>query len=192
MIEQKLTSVEIRRWVHRFVGLAVLVLLLTGVLVTFPDVRTVLIGGRGQLLSDIHMWTSVILIGAPIVALVMNGKEIFQNLKKRMFNAKTHTWRRYHLSLTVVAGVAMSLIGCVLLIDSKMIELPIVMMDVFFWLHLAGAWLLGSVLLIHLWMAHRGIARTLKQWCGLDKKEKARKARMKNRTSSRSSQDVAL
>ncbi len=191
MSEKKITSFEIRRWVHRFVGTAVLVLLLTGALVTFPDVRTALIGGRGQLLSDIHMWIGFILIGAPIVALFMNGKEIYENIRQRMFEAETHTWRRYHLSLTICISTLMALIGCILLIDSKVIELPIVIMDLFFWIHLAGAWLLGGVLIIHLWMARRGIVRTLKQWFGLDKKEKARKARMKNRAAARSGQSVA-
>ena len=73
----------------------------------------------------------------------------------------------------------MATTGAILLFDSHIIELPIVFMDAFFWLHLAGAWILGMTLPVHLWMSRRGIAHTLKRWCGLDKRPQDKKAKEK-------------
>ena len=165
-----MTPYEVRKWVHRFVGMAALILVSTGTLVTLPDFRNLVIGGHGQMLSDIHMWIGFLFISAPIVALITRGREIFENLKKRLIDAPKMTWRRFHLGLTVFSGTLMSITGGVLLFDSKIVELPILLMDVFFWFHLAGAWILGLTLPIHLVMARKGIVRTFKKWFRLDKK----------------------
>ena len=167
--------IEVRRWVHRIIGTAALVLICTGTLVTFPDFRNALIGGHGQTLSDVHMWLGFIFVFAPIVGLMISGKQILANIKKRVVDAKKMTWRRFHLSLTIFSGSLMATTGGILLFDSTITELPIVFMDAFFWLHLAGAWILGMTLPIHLWMSRRGIVHTLKKWCGLDKNGKQKK-----------------
>lgn len=165
-----MTPYETRRWVHRFVGSAALVLISSGTLVTLPDFRTATIGGHGQLLSAVHMWLGFIFIASPLVALLVAGKTIMENLKKRIIDAEQMSWRRFHLSLTLCSGTLMASTGAVLLFDSLVAELPIVMMDVLFWFHLAGAWILGLTLPVHLWMARKGIARTLKQWFGTSRR----------------------
>lgn len=164
-----MTPYETRRWVHRFVGSAALVLISSGTLVTLPDFRTTVIGGHGQLLSDLHMWLGFIFIAAPVVALLVAGKTILENLRKRIVDAEQMSWRRFHLTLTLCSGTLMASTGSVLLFDSLVAELPVGIMDILFWFHLAGAWILGMTLPIHLWMARFGIARTLKQWLGLEK-----------------------
>lgn len=168
--------IDVRRWVHRFVGAAALVLISTGTLVTFPDFRSAVIGGNGQLLSDMHMWIGFLFISAPIAALLIKGKDILSNLKKRIIDAKRMTWRRFHLTLTIISGSLMTITGGILLIDSHIVELSTFLMDIFFFLHLTGAWILGLTLPVHLFMSRRGIAHTLKKWLGMDKKTMDKKS----------------
>lgn len=127
------------------------------------------------MLSDVHMWLGFIFVSAPIFGLMIAGKQILANVKKRVIDANKMTWRRFHLSLTIFSGSLMATTGAILLFDSHIVELPVSLMDIFFWFHLAGAWILGMTLPVHLWMSRRGIVHTLKRWCGLNKRSQDKK-----------------
>lgn len=160
---------KVRRWVHRISGSAALVLLITGTLVSLPDLRTALIGGQGQLLSDIHLWLGLVFVSTPIIALFYSKGSIIENIKKRIFASKKIHWRRIHLSLVMCATVLLGLTGPIMWIDSIW-EYPVVVMDAIFLVHLSLAWVVGLVLPAHLYMARKGIARVLRNWFGLDNK----------------------
>ncbi len=160
---------KVRRWVHRISGSAALVLLTTGTLVALPDLRTAVIGGQGQVLSDIHLWLGLVFVSTPILALLYSKGSIAENIKKRVLSSKKIHWRRIHLSVALCSAFMLGLTGPIMWIDSIW-EYPVVVMDAIFLVHLSLAWVVGLVLPVHLFMARKGIARVLISWFGRDKK----------------------
>ncbi len=164
----------IRRWVHRISGTAVLVLLVTGTLVTLPDLRTAVIGGQGRILSDIHLWIGLAFVLAPLMGLLYSKGSIIKNIARRLLDSSKIHWRRIHPSTALISGMMMCLTGPIMWLDSIW-EYPVIVMDGVFLVHLTFAWVLGLALPMHLVMARRGIGRTIKKWAGIDKNQSGQK-----------------
>jgi cytochrome b subunit of formate dehydrogenase len=160
---------EVRRWVHRNNSTAAMILLTSGTFVAYPDFRTAVLGGHGQLLSDIHFFTGLAFVTAPLLALVWTRGSVTENLKKRLFGSGKVHWRRIHLGVVLFSCCLLAMTGPVMWLDSVQ-PLPVVLMDVLFLIHTSFAWVVGLALPLHLWMARRSIVRISKQWLGLKKK----------------------
>ncbi len=166
---------EVRRWVHRSNGTLAILLLFTGGLVTFPDVRAALIGGWGQMLSDVHVFSGFIFVTVPLLALLWKGSDLLDNLKKRILSSNKVHWRRVHLGVALLSASIMALTGPVMWLDARF-EFPVLIMDVIFFIHLTAAWVVGLSLPLHLWMARHAIARTGRKWLGFGKSASEPKA----------------
>ncbi len=168
----KIKPFEFRRWVHRLNGTAAIILLITGTLVTLPDLRIAIYGSGGKVLSDVHVWTGAVFVSVPLLVLLSSGGSVLSNLKKRIFGSKTVHWRRVHLTVSLFSCFMMGLTGPIMWADS-MWELPIALMDLLFLIHLSCAWIVGLTLPLHLWMARGAIVRVSKSWLGLNRKTQA-------------------
>jgi Ni,Fe-hydrogenase I cytochrome b subunit len=153
-----------------------MILLTTGTFVAYPDFRTAVMGGHGQLLSDIHFFTGMAFVVAPLMALLFTRGTVTENLKKRLLGSTKVHWRRVHLGISLLSCCVMAVTGPVIWLDSVQ-PMSVGLMDALFLLHTSFAWLLGLLLPMHLWMARRSIVRTGKQWLGLNNKP-ARIARL--------------
>ena len=154
---------EIRRWVHHTNGTAAVVLLITGTLITIPDLRTALVGGYGKIMSDIHSWTGLAFVCVPLFVLIFARDSLLTNLKKRIFDAKKIHWRRVHLSISLFSGTMLAVSGSLIWFDTVW-ELPIPLMDVLFLAHTTFAWAIGLALPVHLWVARRSIMRNTQKF----------------------------
>ncbi len=163
MWSSRVKPVQVRRWVHHCIACAAVVLLTSGTLITMPDLRSFLIGGRGQVLSDIHMWTGLSFIAVPTVGLLLAGGPVLRNLARRVFSAPNTLWRRLHLGLSLAAGCVLGLSGSTIWVDS-LYELPVRFMDGVFLVHLSGAWVTGLALPVHLFMARKAIVRSVRRY----------------------------
>ena len=157
---------DTQRWIHRVNSTAALVLLITGVMHTLPDIRSLLIGGYGRLIADIHLWTAAVFICSPILGLMLNGGSILNNVRIRVFKDPVWHWRRINLTCTVTICFSQACAGTMIWIDT-MYPLPLAALDVLFFVHHIGAWYIGLMLPVHLWMARRAIVRIIRGWFGL-------------------------
>ncbi len=162
MWNSQIKAVEVRRWVHHGIACAAIVQLTSGTLITIPELRSLVIGGRGQALSDIHMWTGICFVALPTAGVLLAGGSLLRNLKKRVFSGPNTPWRRLHLGLSLAAGCVLALSGSIIWIDS-LHELPVRFIDAVFLVHLSGAWTIGLLLPLHLWMARTAIVRATRR-----------------------------
>jgi hypothetical protein len=150
----KIRPSKIRRWVHDWYAALAVALLITGFLITYPDLRSAVLGRYGFYMPEIHNWAGGFFIGLPIVGAFFRGKENWTHLKKRMFNMSKIQWRQIHLSGTWIAGITFALSGLILWWEKG---IPLFIMDAMFAIHLWLAWLFLFATLYHLIAARRAI-----------------------------------
>ncbi len=159
---------ETQRWIHRVNTTAAIVLLTTGVMHTLPDLRSLLIGGYDRLIADIHLWTGAVFISFPLLMIVLSRGSVLGNVRVRIFKDHVWHWRRINLTLTIIMCSSQACAGTLIYIDT-IYPMPITVVDSLFVLHHAGAWYIGLMLPVHLWMARKAIIRTLRSWLGMDR-----------------------
>ncbi|HJL60464.1 MAG TPA: hypothetical protein QF517_00800 [Pseudomonadales bacterium] len=154
---------ETQRWIHRVNTTAALVLLTTGVLHIVPDIRSAFFGGYDRLTADIHLWTGAIFISFPILATLLSSGSVLKNLYTRVFRDPLWHWRRFNLTCTIVICSTQACAGTMIWVDT-LFPLPLTLLDVIFFVHHIGAWYIGLMFPVHLWMARRAIVRIVRGW----------------------------
>lgn len=150
-------------WIHRVNTSLALLLLATGLLHTFPDVRRSLMGGYELVIADTHLWTGALFIVFPLLVLACSQKSMVHHLRGRMFKAERWNWRRINLTFSVHVCVFQAIAGFLIWSDNYF-TYPVLLVDGLFLLHQGGAWYIGLLIPLHLWMARRAIIRTLRRW----------------------------
>ncbi len=133
---------------------------------TLPELRSSLIGGYDRLVADIHLWTGVVFISFPILAVYFTRNSVLKSLCIRIFKDPTWHWRRVNLICTILICFFQACAGTMIWVDT-IFPMPLVLLDVLFFIHHTGAWYIGLMLPIHFWMARKTIVRTLRAWFGL-------------------------
>ena len=144
----------IRRFVHDWYAALAMALLITGFLITYPDVRSAILGRYGFYMPEIHNWAGGLFIALPIIGAFFRGKENWAHLRRRMFHMKKIQWRQIHLSGTWIAGITFAISGFILWWEEG---IPLVVLDAMFVIHLWLAWLFLFATLYHLIAARRAI-----------------------------------
>jgi len=157
---------ETQLWIHRVNTTAALILLTTGVMHTLPELRSALIGGYDRLIADIHVWTGVVFISFPILAVFFARDSVLKSLRIRIFKDPVWHWRRFNLMCTILICFFQACAGTMIWIDT-FFPMPLFLLDVLFFIHHTGAWYIGLMMPVHLWMARIAIIRTLRTWFGL-------------------------
>lgn len=163
----RMKIVDAQRWIHRVNTTAAILLLFTGTMHTLPDIRSSLFGGYDRLIADIHVWTGVVFISFPLLALARTQGSLLKNLQVRIFKDPIWHWRRFHLTLTVSVCLIQALAGTMIWIDIFW-QLPLMLVDSLFLIHRMGAWYIGLMLPLHLWMARRSIAKIVRKLIGVE------------------------
>jgi cytochrome b subunit of formate dehydrogenase len=153
-----MSLVAIRRALHHLYTLVTLLLIVTGLLLSEPDLRARLVGGYGREILDLHIWVGVGFVVIPVLALLAAARPLGRDLRRRLGPPDGVTWRKVHTVFTLVAGAALGLSGVLLWLDPGM---PLAVVDILLVVHEWTMWPLIAALAAHLVLAWRKtVART--------------------------------
>lgn len=153
----------VRRGLHALHAWLVLLLVATGVLLAFPDLRASVTGGYGQLLVDVHLWGGVAFALSPLLALALARAHLVEELQRRLGPPDPWGWRKTHIVLSIVIVAGLSLSGVALWLDA---HLSIAMADLARLSHEVLTVLVVLSLPVHLVAARRAIVQRVQRWLG--------------------------
>jgi len=154
------------RVLHATHAVATLVLLATGLLLEFPELRSLAIGGYGQRIVTIHLVAGGAFALLPLVALGLARAALVEDLRRRLGPPDPWCWRKSHIAASLVAVALLSASGAMMWADAL---LPVAAGDAARVVHVVFTAGIGISLLVHLVMARRKIVARVKGWLGRDK-----------------------
>ena len=159
-----MSPIGIRRAVHHVYTVVGIVLLATGALLAWPDLRAQVIGGYGRETLDVHLWAGWIMLATPVLALLAL-RPIWCDLVRRLGPPDGITWRKINIVLTLVAAVALAGSGVLLWLDRG---LSVAVIDAALFVHDALSWLILAALVVHVVAAWRKIVVRTREILGLE------------------------
>lgn len=141
-----------------------LLLLATGVLLFFPELRGAAIGGYGQRILDLHLWGGVIFAVAPLLAAALVARALVEDVRRRLGPPDPWGWRKTNIVLSLAASAGLVVSGFAIWFDDV---LPRAFGEPMHWIHDALTVVLGAALPIHIVMSRRKIASRVREWLGL-------------------------
>lgn len=159
-----LTAATVRRLLHAIHALAVLLLLVTGVLLFFPELRGAAIGGYGQSILDLHLWGGAAFGLAPLAAAGLMAGALAEDVRRRLGPPDPWRWRKSHIVISLAASAGLVVSGIAIWFDDA---LPRVMGEPMHWIHDALTVVLAVALPVHLVASRRKIVSRVREWLGL-------------------------
>jgi cytochrome b subunit of formate dehydrogenase len=154
-----MTPVTTRRLLHQAHLVTTLVLLVTGFLIQFPDLRARVLGGYGRELAEVHVWLGWAFTAAPLLALALAARPLLADLGRRLGPREPMSWRKAHVAITLVAGALLTLTGIVLWVPGR---LPLALLDASLEVHIWATWIFTAALPVHLVVARRKIVERVR------------------------------
>ena len=162
-----------RQALHGAHALTAVVLILTGWLIGYPDLRGRLLGGFGRELLDVHLWAGWAFLLAPLVALALARGALLGDLGRRSSGlgpGPAWTWPRLHLIASLAVSVLLGASGLVLWIG---VDLEARWLDLALWFHEVCTWILAVSIPVHLVAARRRMVAVFRSWLGRDEDPEA-------------------
>jgi cytochrome b subunit of formate dehydrogenase len=129
-------------------------LIATGMLMQWPDLRSRLVGGYGLQIARLHDWLGAAFIAAPLLALGLAARPLARDLGRRLGPPDPIGWRKIHIVASVVVSVLLAVSGALLWLGG----LPLAFEDAALEVHSALTWVLAASIPVHLFAARRKIA----------------------------------
>lgn len=158
-LRRGLDPVFVRHALHHTYAITGIVLMITGIFLTLPDLRGRLLGGYGRQILDVHLWAGWVFLAVPPLALLLGRGALLSALRERLSEGRA--WRRFHMASVVVAGFLLGLTGIALWLD---VEMPRTLADLTSNVHEWLSWFVIAELGVHIVVAWRKTyegARTL-------------------------------
>jgi cytochrome b subunit of formate dehydrogenase len=159
-----MTPIHLRRALHTAHAIASILLLGTGLLLEFPELRGLSIGGYGGRVVSIHLWVGVAFMLVPLAALALAGRPLVEDLRRRLGPPDPWRWRKSHITGSIVTVVVFSVSGIILWGDDWF---PLALWDASRTAHIAFTVLISISLPIHLVAARRKMLARAKEMLGL-------------------------
>jgi cytochrome b subunit of formate dehydrogenase len=159
-----MSPTAIRQAIHHIYTLLALVLLATGALLTWPDLRAQVIGGYGREILDVHLWAGWVMLGTPAL-LLLAARPIWRDLLRRLGRPDGITWRKINSVLSLAAGVLLAVSGVLLWLD---LGLSLAVIDAALFVHQALSWLILGALAVHIVAAWRKTVVRTREIPGLE------------------------
>lgn len=140
-----------------------LVLIATGLVIEFPDLRARLIGGYGMQILQYHLWLGWAFMAAPALALALAGRPLLRHLRGLLGFPRGITWRKAIAVANLASAILVGASGIPLWLDRS---LPLAVVDVSLEIHIAFTWVCLALIPPHLFLARHKIATRLLQWIG--------------------------
>lgn len=151
---------NIRSWLHNGNVILSFTLLITGLLMMFPDFRSQLIGGFGRELGLVHLWVGWGFLAFPLLFLPV-AKTLWSETQKRLSTKTPMRWRKVNLGFALAFAIGINLTGVILWWND---QVPLFVLDASLLLHQILTFAFIVSLSVHLYMARRGIAARLRVW----------------------------
>jgi cytochrome b subunit of formate dehydrogenase len=153
-----MTPLGVRRLLHAAHAIAALVLVATGFLIEWPDLRARVVGGYGRQLASVHNWVGWAFAVAPGLALAVAARPLLADLGRRLGPPDPLTWRNVHIVITLVTSVLLIATGIVLWWPD---DLPLALLDASLEVHTWTTWVFAASIPVHLIAArHQIVERT--------------------------------
>lgn len=153
----------VRRALHATHAVATLLLLGTGLLLEFPELRARFVGGYGTRIVTIHLWAGAAFAGIPLLALAISYRGLLEDLRRRLGPPDPWGFRKSHIVVSLGAGFLLSLTGLILWRDTLF---PVSVGDGSRWIHLALTVVIAVEIPVHLFAARRKIRQRVREWLG--------------------------
>jgi cytochrome b subunit of formate dehydrogenase len=161
-----MTPFTVRRSLHLIHALTTVLLIGTGLLISYPDLRGSLIGGYGREVLEWHVWVGWLFMGAPPLALALNARPLLRDLRRRLGPPDpVYAWRKIHIVTTLVLTFLVGASGVVLWLD---LDLPLAFIDAMLEIHIVITWVLLVSIPIHVALAWRKTVARTREMLGID------------------------
>lgn len=154
--------VLVRHVLHHLNAATAIVLMVTGVFLTLPDLRARVIGGYGREILDLHLWVGWVFLATPPVALLLARRDLLVALRERLSEGRA--WRRFHMASVLIAGFVLGLTGVILWLD---LELSRVLADLVSNSHELLSWFVIAELGVHVVAVRRKTFERARMLLGL-------------------------
>ncbi len=155
---------SVRRALHAVHALTSLLLVGTGVLIHWPELRAELVGGYGLAIAGLHEWTGLVFIIAPLLSLALAARPLVRDLGARLGPPDPPSWRKLHIVLTLFMTALLALSGVALW---KQEHLPVRAADLALDVHIWLSWGIAVSIPVHLFAARRKIVEIVAIRLGL-------------------------
>lgn len=152
----------VRHALHHVYAATAIVLMITGVFLTLPDLRARMIGGYGREILDLHLWAGWLLLAAPPLALLLGRRDLLAALRERLTDGRA--WRRFHMASVLIAGFVLAATGIALWLD---LELSRALADLVSNTHELLSWFVIAELGAHVVVARRKTFERARRLLGL-------------------------
>lgn len=159
-----MSPAHLRRLLHAVHAVTVLILLATGILLYFPELRGAVIGGYGQRVLDFHLWAGVAFAAAPVVVWMLAARPLAEDVRRRLGPPDPWGWRKAHIVLTLVACAGLVISGFAVWFEPS---LPRAFAEPSHWVHDALTAVLAVALPVHLVASRRKIVSRVREQLGL-------------------------
>ncbi len=156
-------AASVRRVLHATHAVATVALLATGLLLEFPELRGLAIGGYGRSVVFVHLGAGGFFAGLPLLALAVAHRALLEELRRRLGPPDPWRWRKSHIVGSLAAVALLSGSGVLLWGDA---HVSVFVGDASRAVHVALTVLIAVTLPIHLAMARRKILARVKEWLG--------------------------
>ena len=161
-----MTPSTVRRSLHLGHALTSILLIATGLLISYPDLRGSLVGGYGREILDWHLWVGWVFMALPLLALAVAARPVLRDLRRRLGPPDpVFAWRKIHIVATLVLTFLVSLSGVVLWVDWK---LPLALIDAMLEIHVITTWTLLFSIPVHVVLAWRKTVARVREMLGID------------------------
>jgi cytochrome b subunit of formate dehydrogenase len=155
-----MTPGTLRRSLHHVHVVATLLLLATGWMIEYPELRATLLARRDRWLDELHLWVGFGFLAAPLFALALGARPLLRDLRRRLGPPDALSWRNAHIALTLGVGAALALSGVVLWRGH---DVPRGVEDAAFAVHSWSTWVFAASLPVHLFASRRKIAQRARE-----------------------------
>jgi cytochrome b subunit of formate dehydrogenase len=155
----------VRRGLHSLHAATSLLLVASGLLIEWPDLRSRLVGGYGQEIAEWHLWLGLAFAGAPLLALAVRARRLLGDLALRLGPPYPFGWKKLHIAASIALSALVTASGLVLWLDPP---LPRAAWDAALWTHIVTAWAITVAIPVHLVVARRRIVQVVRVWLGLE------------------------
>ena len=96
---------------HASYAVVVLVLVATGLLIQYPDLRAALAGGYGRTFATVHEWAGVAMLALPAIALVLSPRKAIEVIEIRSYQRTELRLHAVNVWFTLLGGAGLIVTG---------------------------------------------------------------------------------
>jgi hypothetical protein len=139
-------------------------LVLTGLLIGYPELRGRLVGGFGREILEWHVWVAWAFLALPALALALSAGPLLRNLVRRMGPpGPPWRWRKVHLAASLLFSLLLAVSGVLLWVEA---DLPIALLDASLEVHLVLTWVLVVSVPLHVLVVRQKVAARTRELLG--------------------------